>query len=135
MDALRLAGILPALVPYFARSARQATGRRRKGQARRVMARTGFSRYAWGLLGYNLGVILGGAYVRASISGDGCGRHWPDCNGQLIPHHGRVETLIEFCHRASSGLLVPLILLLVFWAFRAFPRRHPARLGALLALA
>jgi heme o synthase len=98
------------------------------------MAGIRFHHYAWGLLAYNIAVILGGAFVRASISGDGCGSHWPTCNGQLIPHGGRVETLIEFTHRASSGLLVPLILVLLVWAFRAFPRGHPARAGAVFAL-
>src|SRR5436305_13265940 len=98
------------------------------------MARVRFHHYAWGLLGYNLAVILGGAFVRASISGDGCGPHWPSCNGELIPHTGRIATLIEFSHRISTGLLVPLILGLVVWAFLAFPERHPARAGALLAL-
>src|SRR2546426_998093 len=51
----------------------------------RSMARMRFHQYAWGLLAYNVAVVLGGAFVRASISGDGCGNHWPDCNGQLIP--------------------------------------------------
>jgi protoheme IX farnesyltransferase len=97
------------------------------------MANKRFSYYAWGLLAYNLAVILGGAYVRASISGDGCGDHWPSCMGSLIPHNGRIQTLIEFSHRASTGLLLPLILVLVFWSFRAFPKGHSVRKGAVLA--
>jgi len=51
--------------------------------------------------------------VRATTSGDGCGGHWPTCNGQIIPRIGRIATVIEFSHRISSGLLLPLILLLV----------------------
>src|ERR687883_568579 len=98
------------------------------------MARVRFHHYAWGLLAYNLAVILGGAFVRASISGDGCGAHWPWCNGELFPHLGRAKTLIEFSHRLSSGLLLPLALGLVAWAFRAYPRGHPACGGSLFAL-
>jgi heme o synthase len=98
------------------------------------MARMRFHQYAWGLLAYNLVVILGGAFVRATISGDGCGSHWPDCNGTLIPHPGRIETLIEFSHRVSTGLLLPMILALVVWAFLVHPKGHPARAGALFAL-
>jgi protoheme IX farnesyltransferase len=80
-------------------------------------------------------VILGGAFVRATISGDGCGQHWPDCQGQLIPHaESPIETMIEFGHRVSSGLLLPLILGLVVWAFRAYPAGHPVRKGAVWAL-
>src|SRR5262249_26155824 len=100
----------------------------------KLMARTRFQYFAWGLLAYNLVVILGGAFVRATISGDGCGSHWPDCNGHLIPQPGRIETLIEFTHRASTGLLLPLIIALVVWAFRAFPVGHPTRVSAVAAL-
>jgi protoheme IX farnesyltransferase len=99
------------------------------------MARIRFHQYAWGLLGYTLLVVLGGAFVRATISGDGCGNHWPDCNGQLLPDLGRMKTVIEFSHRASTVLLLPLVLALVVWAFRGFRRGHPARTGAVLVLA
>src|SRR3954454_21481422 len=98
---------------------------RRKGRGCRRMVRARFHHYAWGLLIYVLAVILGGAFVRASISGDGCGSHWPDCNGQMIPdlaHAGAwAKTLTEWSHRASSGILVALILILVTWAFWAHP--------------
>ncbi|HEY3457293.1 MAG TPA: COX15/CtaA family protein, partial [Bryobacteraceae bacterium] len=56
----------------------------------------GFGRYAWAVLAYNLPVILWGAYVRISFSGDGCGAHWPTCNGQVLPGQMTTPTLIEF---------------------------------------
>ncbi len=93
----------------------------------------GFARYAWGVLGYNLAVVLWGAYVRATGSGAGCGNHWPLCNGQVVLHSPTTAMLIEFSHRASSGLDGPLVLLLLWWAFRGFPKGHPARLGAVLS--
>ncbi len=93
----------------------------------------GFAGYAWGVLGYNVAVVLWGAYVRATGSGAGCGNHWPLCNGELTPHSPTTAMLIEFSHRASSGLDGPLVLLLLWWAFRAFPKAHPARLGAVLS--
>jgi heme A synthase len=37
---------------------------------------SGFARYAWFVLAYNIIVILWGAFLRASLSGDGCGQHW-----------------------------------------------------------
>jgi len=92
-----------------------------------------FARYAWLVLAYNVAVILWGAFVRATGSGAGCGNHWPLCNGEVTPHSHTVATLIEFTHRAMTGLDTPLILLLVIWAFRAFPSGHPARLGATLS--
>ena len=93
-----------------------------------------FSQFAWGVLVYMLFVILWGAVVRASGSGDGCGKHWPICGDNLVPVFARLATVIEYSHRVSTGLMLPLIGGLCVWAFRAFPRRHPARIGALAAL-
>lgn len=89
-----------------------------------------FAKYTSGVLVYNLLVILWGAYVRATGSGAGCGSHWPLCNGQVVPRSPRLETLIEFTHRLSSGLALLLVVGLLIWAFRAYPRQHPVRLGA-----
>lgn len=98
------------------------------------MTKTRFPQFAWVLLGYILLVILGGAFVRASISGDGCGSHWPTCNGHLIPEGGRLATLIEFSHRMMTGLLLPLVIALVVWSRRLFPAGHPVRQGAAMVL-
>src|SRR4051812_4399971 len=91
-----------------------------------------FARYAWGVLAYNVAVALWGAFVRATGSGAGCGNHWPLCNGMAAAQSPTMATIIEFTHRATSGIDLMLVALLGFWAFRAFPRRHPARLGATL---
>lgn len=96
------------------------------------MPRT-FARYAWAVLAYNLGVVLWGALVRATGSGAGCGNHWPLCNGTVTPHSPSAATIIEFTHRATSGIDLALVALLLVWAFRRFPRRHPVRLGATLS--
>lgn len=93
-----------------------------------------FAKYAWGVLAYNLLVILWGVYVRASGSGAGCGSHWPLCNGEVIPQSPQVQTLIEFTHRLMSGLSLILVVGLIVWAFRAYPKGHPARLGASLSM-
>jgi heme A synthase len=92
-----------------------------------------FARYAWAVLVYNLGVVLWGAFVRATGSGAGCGNHWPLCNGTATPHSASAATIIEFTHRVMSGLDLALVALLVVWAFRRFPRQHPVRVGATLS--
>jgi cytochrome c oxidase assembly protein subunit 15 len=52
-------------------------------------------------------VIVQGAFVRATGSGAGCGRHWPLCNGEVVPLSGGVHTAIEFTHRLLSlGVLI-----------------------------
>lgn len=92
-----------------------------------------FATYAWAVVAYNLLVILWGGFVRATGSGAGCGAHWPVCNGQIIPRAAPIETLIEYSHRLSSGLALISVLVLVIWAFRAFPRGHAVRKGAVLS--
>jgi heme a synthase len=91
------------------------------------------ARFAWFVLAYNVGVILWGAYVRATGSGAGCGNHWPLCNGEVVPRAPQVATLIEFSHRLSSGLALIAIAGLVIWVFRTCRPGHPARLGAVLS--
>ncbi len=90
--------------------------------------------FTFWLTGYTVVVILWGAFVRATGSGAGCGSHWPLCNGEVIPRSPGVETLIEFGHRLSSGLLGILVLALVVVAFRAYPRGHRVRKGAMWTL-
>jgi len=86
-----------------------------------------FAAYAWLVLGYNILVILWGAVVRATGSGAGCGEHWPLCQGVVIPHAEQIATLIEFSHRATSGIDVLLVIGLVWLAFRRFSRGHAVR--------
>ncbi|GIV95726.1 MAG: hypothetical protein KatS3mg057_0383 [Herpetosiphonaceae bacterium] len=93
-----------------------------------------FARYAWGVLIYNLAVILWGAYVRATGSGAGCGSHWPLCNGEVVPRAPQLETIIEFTHRATSGIALLLVVGLLIWAFKAYPQAHIVRRGAVLSL-
>jgi heme A synthase len=90
------------------------------------------SRFAWGLLGYEILVVAWGDYVRATGSGAGCGRHWPMCNGEILPRAPRIETWIELSHRASSGVALAGTLGLLLWATRAYPRGHRVRRGAYL---
>jgi cytochrome c oxidase assembly protein subunit 15 len=92
---------------------------------------TRFSRFAWFVLAYNVGVILLGAVVRATESGAGCGSNWPTCRGSLIPSGGTVETAIEFAHRATSGIALALVATLAVWAIRTRPRGDIARWMAL----
>jgi heme A synthase len=93
----------------------------------------GFVRYAWAVLAYNVAVSLWGAFVRASGSGAGCGNHWPLCNGEFVPHSPTLNTIIELTHRSTSGIDLAMVALLVVWAFRAFPKGDPMRLGAVLS--
>jgi cytochrome c oxidase assembly protein subunit 15 len=91
-------------------------------------------RYAWITLLFTLGVILWGAYVRATGSGAGCGDHWPLCNGQVVPRDATAATFIEFTHRVTSGLSLLAVVGLLVGTFRAFPKKHAARSGAVASM-
>jgi cytochrome c oxidase assembly protein subunit 15 len=91
-------------------------------------------RFVWFVLAYDVAVIVWGSAVRATGSGAGCGDHWPLCNGTLVQHHPAIATLIEFAHRASSGIDLLCVLALVVWTFISVPRRHFARACAVAVL-
>jgi cytochrome c oxidase assembly protein subunit 15 len=93
-----------------------------------------FRLFTLGVLGYTLAVIVWGAYVRATGAGAGCGAHWPICNGQVVPRDAPTQTLIEFSHRASSGLSLLLVVALGVWAWRTHPKGDPVRRSATLAV-
>ncbi len=97
-------------------------------------SRAWFSRFASAVLLYNLPVILWGAYVRVSFSGDGCGANWPTCNGQFVPHAMAAPMAIEYTHRMMTSLDVFAVLALLIWAFLAFPARHAVRRYAVFSL-
>ena len=92
------------------------------------------ARFAWAVLIYNVGVIAWGAYVRATGSGAGCGAHWPLCNGEVVLRAPAIATMIEFSHRATSGVALISVVALFIWARRSTASGHPLRLGATLSL-
>ena len=97
-------------------------------------SRRRFATFAWAVLAYNIPVILWGAYVRVSFSGDGCGSHWPFCNGQLIPQNMGAPMAIEFTHRMMTTIDSVAVIAMCIWAFRIFPPRHAVRLFSVLSL-
>lgn len=90
--------------------------------------------YAWMVVAYNVLVILWGTAVRATGSGNGCGDHWPLCNGTLIEHHPAITTIIEYTHRATSAVALFAVIGLVAWTFRGTAKRHLARIAAVASL-
>ncbi len=94
-----------------------------------------FARFVWLVLAYDVLVVLWGAYVRASFSGDGCGSHWPLCNGEIVPHATQTKTIVELSHRLSSGGSLILAVVVFAWAWRAFEKGSFVRRGAAYVLA
>lgn len=86
--------------------------------------------WSWVALAYFVVVVLGGAIVRTSGAGAGCGDRWPLCNGQWVPHHPRLVTIIEFTHRSTTFVAVLLFAIMIGWTFRATTEGHWARRAA-----
>src|SRR5215469_2777958 len=93
----------------------------------RAMPSAALRRFAWAVLVYFIAVIVWGGLVRATGSGAGCGEHWPLCNGTVVQHSPRVDTMIEFTHRITSGLSFFSAVALMVWTLAATVRGHLAR--------
>jgi len=86
------------------------------------------------VLAYFIAVILWGTLVRATGSGAGCGAHWPLCNGTVLQHSPRVDTMIEFTHRITSGISLLSVVGLLIWAYAGTVRGHLARAAAIASV-
>jgi cytochrome c oxidase assembly protein subunit 15 len=94
----------------------------------KLLPSSGLRRYAWAVLAYFIAAILWGTLVRATGSGDGCGNHWPLCNGTVIQPSPTMQTMIEFTHRVSAGAIGSIfILVLVIWVWMRTVPGHLAR--------
>jgi len=93
----------------------------------RLLPSPALRRFAWGVLVYFIAVILWGTLVRATGSGAGCGDHWPLCNGTVLQHSARVDTMIEFTHRITSGISLFSVVGLLIWTYAGTVRGHLAR--------
>lgn len=49
-------------------------------------------------------VLIAGVLVTNTGSERGCGTDWPLCNGRFVPAY-TVESMVEYTHRATSGLV------------------------------
>lgn len=79
-------------------------------------------------------VLLQGALVTKTGSGEGCGATWPLCFGKFLPPSPTVETIIEYSHRIVSGVMGVLIILFSILAWRALPHIRETKLMAILSV-
>lgn len=79
------------------------------------------------MLWLTVAVVVGGALVRATDSGAGCGESWPICGGQFIPDIGTHHTAIEVSHRLMTGLLGFALIAVFLLVRRDFHSEHRLR--------
>jgi cytochrome c oxidase assembly protein subunit 15 len=93
------------------------------------------SRFSFALVIYTVLVILWGAWVRISKSGNGCGDSWPFCHGEVLPSTAAaIHTWIEFSHRLSTGLFGMWVVAIFIWVWKVYPRGHILRKASGCAL-
>ncbi|WP_370621841.1 heme A synthase [Bacillus sp. JCM 19034] len=79
-------------------------------------------------------VLIQGALVTKTESGEGCGATWPLCFGEVIPTNPALETIIEYSHRIVSGLVGALIIILALWSWKQLKHVKETRLMAILSV-
>jgi len=80
-------------------------------------------------------LLLGGALVTKTESGDGCGSSWPLCHGQFIPNEINFELLIEFSHRLVTCIVSILVLILVVLTWKHMTNISERKFLSVLAIA
>ena len=78
-------------------------------------------------------MVLMGAIVTVTGSGQGCGTSWPLCHGQLIPDSVSIQGVIEYSHRIASGFDGFLIGILMVWSWLAYRRDFRVKLLGVLS--
>ncbi len=63
-------------------------------------------------------LILGGALVTKTESGDGCGTSWPLCHDQIIPDEITMETVFEAMHRITTGVVAIIVIVLAYLCWK-----------------
>lgn len=80
-------------------------------------------------------LLLGGALVTKTDSGDGCGNSWPLCHGQWIPDNITADMIIEASHRITTGIVFLFIAVLSVWCRKVLGHLREARFLTALAIA
>lgn len=72
-------------------------------------------------------ILVMGAVVTKTESGEGCGDSWPLCHGELIPSSVNLELVIEYSHRIVSGIVGLLVLIFAIWAVAAMRKSRAVK--------
>lgn len=67
-------------------------------------------------------VVLQGAIVTKTGSGDACGTDWPLCNGKFVPAY-TIESMLEYSHRLVSGIVGLLVIVVFIWVWKRIERK------------
>lgn len=71
-------------------------------------------------------VLMAGALVSKTGSGDGCGASWPLCDGEVLPVM-QAAAIIEYSHRVVSGVVGLAVLAMAVVMWRGYGHRPEMR--------
>lgn len=80
-------------------------------------------------------LLIGGALVTKTDSGDGCGSSWPLCHGQFIPTEINLALLIELSHRIMTGFVSLLVVTLIYLSWKYMHNIPERKFLSILAIA
>lgn len=76
-------------------------------------------------------VLMAGFLVTETGSAQGCGPHWPLCDGNFTPPFD-LHGFVEYGHRLISSIVGILVIWLAIWVWRALRRRPEVKLLVVL---
>ncbi len=76
-------------------------------------------------------VLIVGFLVTETGSAQGCGRHWPLCDGKFTPPFD-LHGFVEYGHRSVSAVAGLLVIWLAIWAWRALRSAPEVKVLAIL---
>jgi len=79
-------------------------------------------------------ILLMGTLVTTTDSGQGCGKSWPFCHGQIIPGVITVAGVIEYSHRVMASVDGLLVLVLTACVWLLYRRDFRAKLFTFMSL-
>ncbi|KAA0548069.1 heme A synthase [Bacillus sp. BGMRC 2118] len=78
-------------------------------------------------------ILISGAVVTKTESGEGCGASWPLCHGEFVPSEITFELVIELTHRLVTGTVGILVLILCIWTWRKLGHIRETKFLSILA--
>ncbi|PTM58621.1 COX15/CtaA family protein [Desmospora activa] len=86
-----------------------------------------------GVLGTFL-ILIQGALVTKTGSGQGCGNTWPFCHGEVFPSYHTLELWIEYSHRIVSGLVGLIVVIASAWAWSTYRQNSAVKFLAFFSV-
>ncbi|SFS92099.1 COX15/CtaA family protein [Marininema halotolerans] len=82
----------------------------------------------------NFIILIQGAVVTKTGSGEGCGNTWPFCHGEVFPTYQTLELWIEYSHRIVSGMIGLIVVVLTILAWLTYRKHGSVKLFASASL-